>query len=259
MTVVMYDSIDVAEIPRDAEAVAGYVGGQWPTWVLVTQRWPKAHRLSIAVRADQDADCLDVETGDATTEQAPGWVRRQQARAIARPVIYAQLSNMPGVLAALAAEGIHRGQVRIWTAHWGMGEHICGPACGSGLLTVADATQWTDRVKGRNLDQSLCADTFFATANLHHYEWFDVGPFPSPWGPLNERDVVEHYDGARQHWIKYRLFLGKLRDQCGWLAGRVLTVAHEQPGKDGSPSWEAYHRGWRYQQLIHRSQGRRFV
>jgi len=159
--VVMFDSIDVSQIPRDAKAAAaGYTSGFWPTWEQIKAGpWP--HKLSIAVTASHDAECLDVEPGDATPDQAPGWVKRQRDRGIRKPVVYASLSNMSPVLAALAGAGIGRSEVRVWTAHYTGQAHVCTPACGFGFQTTADATQWTDHSQGRNLDESLCDGSFF--------------------------------------------------------------------------------------------------
>lgn len=164
MTTKMYDDISLALIPANAQAVAGYVNGRWPTYNEVVRRWPNAKHLSIAVTAHADAECLDVEPGDATNVSAPAWVKRQMARGVHRPVLYTSLSNVTALLRALAVAGITSKQVRLWTAHYTGREHLCGPACGFGLRMTVDATQWTDRALGRSLDQSLCADGFFATA-----------------------------------------------------------------------------------------------
>ncbi|MGZ4202853.1 MAG: hypothetical protein ACXVRH_12420 [Thermoleophilaceae bacterium] len=161
MTVKMYDSVTVSDIPADAPAVAGYVNGKFATFPLLEQRFTRANRLSIAVTAAADAECLDVEAGDARPDQAAGWVKRQMARSVKRPILYASVSQMTGVLRALTAGGIRRDQVRLWTAHYTHKPHICSPACGFGFNTNADATQWTDHSEGRHLDESLCSDTFF--------------------------------------------------------------------------------------------------
>jgi hypothetical protein len=150
--VTMFDSVDVGTIPRDAEAVAGYVGGMWPTFPRLVSQFPHAHRLSIAVNAGEDAECLDIETGDATPAQGPAWVRRQKRRGIHRPVVYANLSTMPAVKAELLRAGILLKEVRLWVAHYTGVPHI--PA-------GFDACQWTDRAFNRNLDQSLCSSNFF--------------------------------------------------------------------------------------------------
>jgi hypothetical protein len=166
MTVKMYDSVTVGEIPTDAPAVAGYVNGKFITFPTLQHNFPRAQRLGIAVTSAADAECLDIEDGDARPDQAPAWVKRQIARGVKRPTVYAQVSSMQSVLNALAGAGITRDQVRVWTAHYTHQPHRCSPACGFGFSTVADATQWTDKSLGRNLDESLCDDSFFGEAKI---------------------------------------------------------------------------------------------
>src|SRR5690242_8753534 len=101
----MYDSVTVSAIPRNAQAVAGYVNGRWPTYSQLVRAFPHARRLSIAVSADRDADCLDVEQGDATPDQAPAWVQRQHKRGVRRPVVYTSVANARTLLLILAAHG----------------------------------------------------------------------------------------------------------------------------------------------------------
>lgn len=157
---VMYDSITVEAIPKSATAVAGYVGGFWPTYKQLQREFGHVRLLSIAVNSSEDADCLDVEKGDARPQDAPAWVKRQQARGIKRPVIYCSVSVVPAVVAALRADGLSSSSVRWWTAHYVGRPHLCGPGCGMLPNHIADATQWTDRALGRNLDESLCGETF---------------------------------------------------------------------------------------------------
>lgn len=161
MTGIMYDSVTVGEIPTDAEAVALYIDGAYRNWTAGRLHARKARRLSIAVFASDDADALDIESGDATAADAPGWIRRQQRRDPgSRPVLYSSRDNMLSVLAALRQHGINRSEVRLWSAHYGLGPHICSPrACGAAF--TADATQWTDRALARNLDESLLDEGFF--------------------------------------------------------------------------------------------------
>lgn len=165
--ITMYDSIDVAQIPRDAVAAAGYVNGRWPTF---SRLGPHKHRLSIAVSASANAECLDVEKGDATISQAPAWVKRQLKRGVKRPVVYTSVSRAPALLRALSDAGIRvkrakirrwlGPQIRLWTAHYTFHPHICSKECGFGDIT-ADATQYHDHALGKNLDASLVSPTFF--------------------------------------------------------------------------------------------------
>lgn len=164
MPVTMYDDISVSAIPANAEAVAGYVGGKWPTYPELVKRFPKAHKLSIAVTSTEDAECLDVEPGDASNIQAPAWVKRQQARGVKKPVVYTSVSNAPALIATLAKAGVKRTDIRLWTAHYTGRPHLCSSACGFGFKFTADATQYDDHAFGRSLDVSLCSDAFFGTA-----------------------------------------------------------------------------------------------
>ena len=161
MTLTMFDSINVGNIPAGAAAVAGYVNGRWPTYNELVAKFPKAHVLGIAVTSWADAECLDVEPGDATPAVAGAWVKRQEARGVKRPVVYTSVSQAKALIDALAVLGIRRGDVRLWTAHYTGTPHLCSSACGFGFTGTADATQWTDKAYGRSLDASLVADGFF--------------------------------------------------------------------------------------------------
>jgi hypothetical protein len=156
----MWDSIDISQMPGGTGyCYAGYVNGSWPTYNSVVARFPGHNVLSIAVFASVDADCLDVETGDATPAQAPGWFTRQLARGVTRPCIYASAGVTGEIITLMNAAGISRSAVRVWSAHYGSGQHICGPTvCG---YPAADGTQWTDVALGRNLDQSMLVNNFF--------------------------------------------------------------------------------------------------
>jgi hypothetical protein len=91
---------------------------------------------------------------------AARWVKRQQARGVKHPVVYTSVSNVPALLGALAKDGIKRLDIRLWTAHYTGRPHLCGPQCGFGMSTTADATQYTNHALGRTLDASLCRDGF---------------------------------------------------------------------------------------------------
>lgn len=157
----MFDTIEVGTVPTNPDAVAGYVGGHWPDYGQLVRRFPHAHHLSIAVDATENAHCLDIERGDATPEEAPAWTRRQHARGLHRPVLYTSVSDAEHLTSVMQSHGIPRDQYKLWTAHYDYHPHLCGPHCGYGFTGRADATQYTDRALGRNLDESLCATGFF--------------------------------------------------------------------------------------------------
>ena len=163
----MFDTAFNDQFPAGAAAYAGYVDGHvgnQPNYAYVTRAFPKAEHLSVALSASDNADALDVEAGAATASDIPAWHGRQVARGIRRPVIYASVSTMNGsVLEVLREAGIPVAGTRLWSAHYGAGEHICGPrSCGS-LSVDADGTQWTSSARGLVLDQSLLLGTFFST------------------------------------------------------------------------------------------------
>jgi hypothetical protein len=163
----MFDSALNDQFPSGAAAYAAYVDGSvgnQPNYAYIVSKFPRARHLSIALFAGNNADVLDVEPGAASVSDVPGWYDRQVRRGIQRPVIYASASTMnDSILPALGQAGIARRKARLWTAHYGAGEHICAPnSCGL-LSTEADGTQWTADARGLVLDQSLLLDSFFTT------------------------------------------------------------------------------------------------
>jgi hypothetical protein len=219
---VMYDSITVGDIPASAPAVAGYAGGAWPTFHELAGRFPRAHRLSIAVNSGEDADCLDIENGDATPAEAPGWFHRQKARGVDRPCFYASLSVMPAVVAALGRAGIQRHEYRLWAAHYTYVPHI---------EPGYDACQWTDRALGRNLDESLCVDDFF-------------GKKPDPLAVLTPGERLAVGRSDRDH--AQLVFLRK----AIWVAAER---GHLPNGKTTEKGWNIRNRRGRYQLLLSRT------
>jgi hypothetical protein len=159
----MYDAVDLDAIPADALVVAGYVDGEWPTFERVVARWPHARHISIATSAENTADVLDVEKGDARLDQVLGWLERTHFAGVARPGIYSSLSSMQGILNTIRAAGWERCRVKVWTAHWTGVPHLCSRRCGLGLKTDAGATQWRGPRPQSRLDESLATPTFLNT------------------------------------------------------------------------------------------------
>ncbi|MGZ4530793.1 MAG: hypothetical protein ACXVXP_00405 [Mycobacteriaceae bacterium] len=249
----MFDSISVSTVPAYATAVAGYTAGFWPTYLPLVQAFPQAEHISIAISARYHADCLDVEPGDAAPSQAAAWIRADIAAGFKKPCVYSSYwEYLHQVFPDIAANGIPRSAYWAWDANYTFVQH---------LDAGFDATQWTDRALGRNLDESTVTLAFLGAAPApdpapvnHHYAWFVAGPFPSKWGNLNERLVVERYDGARAHPAKYAGYLKNvLEPELVFLAARDAKVAG---AGTAHPTWGQFHRGWRFQQLIHRAQGK---
>lgn len=254
----MFDSVAVGEIPADAPAVAGYVHGRFPTWPLLVVEFPHAHQLSIAVQADEnDAECLDVEAGDATMVEAIPWVQRALARGVKRPVLYSSLSISQELIDACEHAGIARSQIRIWTAHYTGRAHLCTTACGFGFREpAADATQWTDRALGRNLDESLCNDAFFGPyPDIHNYERFPNVPL-SETPIFHERAAIREYDELMKHPALNAKKLAKLSKTLVFLRKRIWLIAHHNPALSKTvspPRWGDDDLGWRWHELARRT------
>ena len=106
MTRMMYDGVNASSVPSGAAIYAGYVDGQWQSYESLVAKFPNARHVSICVTASGSARVLDVETGDASPAQAPGWVARQRAAGNQYPVVYMNSSTWPAVKAAFADQGV---------------------------------------------------------------------------------------------------------------------------------------------------------
>ncbi len=148
----MYDVVEVDKVPvSNPEAVAGYVGGLYPTFNGLVAKYPHAKHLSIAVNAGERAQALDVEPGDATGSQAPGWLRDFYDHS-GTPVFYGDEENLLAFEEALRNHGIHRWEYFVWKAHYTGVPHI---------EPGSDATQYESvESGGHNYDASLCEPYF---------------------------------------------------------------------------------------------------
>lgn len=163
----MYDSVQNDQFPPGAQAYAAYVDGSvgdQPNYAFIVDTFPDAYHLSIALFASNNADALDVEAGASAPSDIPAWYATQIQRGIQRPCVYASVSTMAdSILPTLSQANIARDTVRLWSAHYGLGEHVCGPdSCGA-ISIELDGTQWTSSALGLNLDQSQLQDDFFTT------------------------------------------------------------------------------------------------
>jgi hypothetical protein len=189
----MYDTALNNQFPSGAAAYAAYVDGgigDQPNYAYIVTTFPHAHHLSIALFSSDNADALDVEPGAASPSDIPDWFHRQQRRGIARPVIYASASTMNDtILGVLSQANIARSSTRLWSAHYGVGEHICGPHTCGALSVNADGTQWTSSALGLVLDQSLLLDNFFTSDPVSTEAELQSGPLNSGRNALTTMSV----------------------------------------------------------------------
>ena len=182
MTLNMADSISAASLPAGYDSYAGYVDGAWPDFPAIAAKFPDAHLYSISATG-QPANEYDVETGDLSAVSGVAHVKADLAAGKLRPGIYASASAMASqVLPALASAGVPRASVRLRSAHYGAGEHICGPATCKLVSVPMDGTQWTDSAPGVNgalIDASVLADDFFTLPEVKMF--IQIPGIPGDW------------------------------------------------------------------------------
>jgi hypothetical protein len=158
-----------------------------------------------------------------------------------------------------------RGFAKGWqTVAWSYGEN----ALGNQAVVYQSSINHTVAGQGVDFDRDTEEKGFFwngkkpGMIDPYHYERFVGGPFKTRWGVIHERLVVESYDHLRKHPFQHRRRLGLLRQQLRYLANRVAYEAFSDGGKRRPRrpgKWNAYHRGWRYQELLKRSEGHRIA
>ncbi|WP_200834770.1 glycoside hydrolase family 25 domain-containing protein [Amycolatopsis alkalitolerans] len=116
----MYDAVTATNIPRDPppQLVAGYIDKiTIPPWTAADWAlFPHSRHVRIVKKASTNAgDVLDVEQGDATPAEAPGWARRRRAVG-AIPTVYCSQSLWQAVQDAFTAAG--EPQPLYWIAHY---------------------------------------------------------------------------------------------------------------------------------------------
>lgn len=117
MTRVMYDNVNASEIPPGAQMVGGYVDGLYAWSAADWARFPSAVKVRIAVfPTTDDGEVIDIEQGNGTPADAPGWVHMRRASG-ADPSVYCSASILPTVRNAFRAAGIP--EPHYWAAWWG--------------------------------------------------------------------------------------------------------------------------------------------
>lgn len=112
----MYDGITPSRLPAGADLVAGYVDGNYANTTAMRARYPHATIVGIATRAATNAGVvLDVERGDATPDQVPGWLQRRRKAGV-DPTVYCNAATWPAVMSACRHAGVT--EPHYWIAAW---------------------------------------------------------------------------------------------------------------------------------------------
>jgi Putative peptidoglycan binding domain len=181
VTIAMPDSILTVNLPGGYPAYLGYTDGFWPTVTELEKLFPHARLVSLTVRGGKAMGC-DVESGDLTPAGGVQWADDAIRAGQFRPVIYASASTMvTGIVPGLEKLKVPLASVRLISAHYGAGEHVCGPSTckyeqGGQVIPSMDGTQWTDTFAGVNgaaIDMSSLSDNFFCGPPPASVSWED--------------------------------------------------------------------------------------
>jgi hypothetical protein len=164
MTLTMADAVDVSWLKPGYNAYLGYADGEFHTAAALAAKFPASPRIILTVTGTPPGcDGADVESGDLRPGDGCLWAEEKLRVAPgSRPVLYASVSTMPLVLRSMSDLDINRPRVRLLSAHYGAGEHICGPATCKLIGTPMDGTQWLRGGNGQP-DISVLNDDFFGT------------------------------------------------------------------------------------------------
>lgn len=244
------DAVNASNLNPNQLYAVYYADGRYANRTAVAQRCPHAKLFGITVGGltGPAIFACDSETGDLDVPSTLRWVETQIRLGVKLITVYANLSRWlsEGLLAGVEAlERKYGVKVRKWVADFN-NQPVIQP--------WADAEQYADPGP---VDLNVALASFFGDIPPSpHYDRFYTGPFPMGPLKLNERLVVEQYDGARRKPVKYAAYLLLLRARLRFLANRV---AKEAGAGTSHTTWDQFNRGWRFQQLIHRSQGQQIV
>ncbi len=150
--IIMYDSVSPLGIPANAALVAAYVDG-YGGYSAAVARFGVTRVISISI-GNNNADVADCEPGAMTEAELPGWVSRQKARGIVRPVVYSDGSMYAGCRAA------------------------AGPSCS--YWTATDSGQAGQTLPGRDAVQYLFTNSYDLSWVLPTFPFYPGSPAPVP-------------------------------------------------------------------------------
>lgn len=210
MTRTMYDSTNPFDIPTTASMVAGYVDGIY-RWSPAGWNRFSGIKVRIAVFAStDDGIVLDVETGDATPAQSPGWVVRRRKVGI-DPTVYCNRSTRPSVVSAFNAAGVA-------LPHFWIADPNDGPVIPPGDVAVQFAAP---PHSGGHWDLSVVSDFWPGVDTM---EWTDSLP-----NPLFDKTVTNPAD-VRSH----PAYTAEEYIQGAWVRTLTVPAIQAQASSNGS-------------------------
>lgn len=155
---IMYDSTTAADIPANAQIVAGYVDGAFAWSDADKARFPKF--ISISVNGGSMADFWDCELGDLNAGQAAAMIQTYPGTGV-----YCSLDTAPQVISACHWAGLD-GQYVLWIADWTGQAHIPSVSAvinGQTIIPEVVACQYANpATSGGHYDLSIVTPAFLA-------------------------------------------------------------------------------------------------
>lgn len=122
--------------------VAGYVNGAYAWSSEEWNLFPHSAHVTITVTASANAgDVLDVERGDASPDEAYGWIRMRKAAGLFRPTIYCARGNLPAVRAGSGSYVLGQ-DYDVWVADWTGSAHEVSSSVKGGVAARCAAVQY---------------------------------------------------------------------------------------------------------------------
>ena len=206
--------------PEEAQLLAGYIDGNWPSFRDLANTHPNQRHVSITVTGNLSATVADQERGDLTPQSAARWAKGEHS--VGRVgTIYTDLSNFDACKEAVRAEGLDPDSitdVMWWLAHWDGDEEPHGNIV---------AIQYAHDVNG--VDLSRVAD---------HWPGVDPAQEPAPDHPTEPAQPVTDTHSATTEAIVPNLPTLRKGDKghAVRVAQSLLVAAYKDLGTTGHHS-----------------------
>ena len=158
------------------------------------------------------------------------------------PDTFASDADMQAVIDELLNGGIQRASVRLWSAHYGAGEHICGPDTCKQVSIPMDGTQWTDAAPGENgsqVDGSILVDGFFGAPATATWQEDMMRQLPTLASGAKGEDVrsIQGLCCARGHTVTVDSVFGPVTESAVKAVQSAAKIAID--GVVGADTWPA--------------------